>query len=68
MTKLTKIKEIRLKNEAELRRDLAAMQEKLRTLRFKLHSQELKNPKELHALRKDIAKFQTILKEKSLAK
>lgn len=63
-----KIKDIRLKNEAELQRDLSAMQEKIRELRFKLHSQELKNPKELHHLRKDIAKFKTILKEKSLAK
>jgi len=63
-----KVKEIRLKNETELQRDLAAMQEKIRELRFKLHSQELKNPKELHKLRKDIAKVQTILKEKALAK
>jgi len=66
--KTTKIKEIRTKNDAELKRDLAAMQEKMRELRFKLHSQELKNPKELNVLRKNIAKTLTILKEREVAK
>lgn len=63
-----KIKEVRLKNAAELKRDLSAMREKVRELRFKLHAQELKNPKELGRLRKDIAQIQTILKEKETVK
>ena len=63
-----KIKELRAKNSAELTKDLSAMQEKIRALRFKLHAQELKNPKEIKHLRRDIAKIQTLLKEQSLAK
>lgn len=59
--------ELRGKNDAELRRDLKAQQEKMRGLRFGLHSQELKNPKEINRLRKDIARLHTILKEKAKA-
>ena len=59
-----KIKDIRANNQATLVKDLAAAREKMRQLKFKLHSQELKNPKEIMALRRDIAKIMTILKEK----
>lgn len=58
-----KAKEIRTKQAAEMQRDLTAMREKLRELRFKLHSQELKNPKEIAALKKDIARTMTIINQ-----
>lgn len=63
-----KIKEIRLNNEAQLIKDLAAMQEKMREMKFKLHSQELKNTKQINGLRKDIARILTVIKEKMGAK
>ena len=60
-----KIKELRLKNDNELIRDLAAMQEKVRELNFKLHAQELKNTKEIAGVKKDVARVMTILKERT---
>jgi ribosomal protein L29 len=59
-----KVKEIRTNNSATLVKDLASMREKMRALKFKLHSQELKNPKEILKLRRDIAKTITVIKEK----
>ena len=58
-----KVKELRQKNNAELQKELSAMQERLRVLRFKLHSQELKNPKEINLIKKDIARTLMILGE-----
>lgn len=58
-----KAKEIRLKTPAELHKDLSALREKMRQLRFKLHSKEQKNLLELSAVKKDIAKILTIIKE-----
>jgi ribosomal protein L29 len=58
-------KEIRLKAGAALEADLTAMREKLRSLRFKLHGQELKNKREVANVRKDIARTMTIIKEKA---
>ena len=42
------------------------IQEKLRSLRFKLHGQELKNKREVANVRKDIARTMTIINEKSV--
>jgi large subunit ribosomal protein L29 len=58
------IKELRAKKDAELQKDLAALQEKSRELRFKMFSQEVKNVKEVSAVRKTIAKINTILAER----
>lgn len=58
-----KTKELRLKTIAELEKDLAALREKARHLRFKLSAQELKNTKELKEAKKDIAKILTMIKE-----
>jgi large subunit ribosomal protein L29 len=59
-----KIKELRLKKDAELHTDLAALQEKTRELRFKMFSQEVKNVKESSAIRKTIARIKTLLTER----
>lgn len=58
------IKELRAKNENELIKDLAALQEQVREVRFKLGSQEVKNVKVSVGLRKDIARIKTILTER----
>ena len=60
-----KIKELKQKNDAELTLDLAALQEKLREMRFKIFSQELKNSKQINETRKTIARIYTLLKERS---
>ncbi len=58
------IKEIRAKKDAELQKDLAALQEKGRELRFKMHSQEVKNVKEFSGIRKTIARIHLVLGER----
>ncbi len=62
-----KIKELRLKTDAELRSDLEMLREKTRAMRFKILSQEAKNVKEVWAIKKDIAKILTLLRERELA-
>ena len=59
-----KIKELRLKKDAELHKDLAALQEKTRELRFRMFSQEVKNVKESSAVKKTIARIKTLLTER----
>lgn len=58
------IKELRLKKDAELQKDLAALQEKSRELRFKMFSQEVKNVKEISGVKKTIARIMTLLSER----
>lgn len=58
------IKELRLKEAAELRamhRDLA---KQLDDLNFKTHQGQLKNVREIRVVKKDIAKVLTALNEK----
>ena len=61
-----KIKELKQKTDAELMLDLAALQEQVRELRFKIFSQELKNHKQVNETRKTIARIHTLLKQRSL--
>ncbi len=61
------IKDLRAKNDAELVKEIQALQEQTRELRFKLHSQEVKNVKAVAVVRKDIARIQTILSERESA-
>ena len=58
------IKEIRAKKDAELAKDLAALQEKSRELRFKMLSSEVKNVKEITGIKKTIARIQMVLAER----
>ncbi len=58
------IKEIREKKDAELEKDVAALQEKSRELRFKMSSQEVKNLKEKSGVRKEIARIKTVLAQR----
>lgn len=54
-------KELTTKNAAELAKLLAASQEKLRELRFKDSSKQLKNVREIRAVRQRIAQISTLL-------
>lgn len=55
------IKELRAMSPSELNKQLSVLREKVRDLRFKIHSKEVKNNHMLTATRKDIARILTIL-------
>jgi large subunit ribosomal protein L29 len=61
-----KAKELRQKNEVELRKELGIARKKLRELRFKAALKQLKNHREIPFLKKDIARVILILQEKAL--
>lgn len=59
-----KIRELRQKSEKELQQALISLRDKLRELRFNLAGGKVKNIKEIHQTKKDIARVLTLLKEK----
>lgn len=59
------IKELKAKNDAELQKDLAVLQEQSREMRFKLNSGELKNHSELSKTKNTIARILTVLRQRS---
>jgi len=63
-----KIKEVRQKSDKELQKLLATLRDKLRDLRFKTASKQLKNYKEMEQIKKDVARISTVMKERKLAK
>jgi len=56
-----KIRELKQKSNAELRKTLIDLRDKLRELRFNLAGGKVKNIKEIHQIKKDIAKILTLL-------
>lgn len=62
-----KATEIRQMSTQEIRERLAEDQETLTTLNFQLASAQLANTAQLPLLRKDLARMQTILKERELS-
>ena len=59
-----KVKELRMKKDAELKKTIGTLREKLRVLRFELAAGKVKDVRAIRQDRKDIAKILTILKEK----
>lgn len=59
-----KIRELRQKTEKELSKTLIDLRDKLRELRFNLAGGKVKNIKEIHQTKKDIARVLTLLYEK----
>ena len=59
-----KIRELRQKSEKELQGTLISFRDKLRELRFNLAGGKVKNIKEIHQTKKDIARVLTLLNEK----
>jgi len=59
-----KIVELRQKSKGELEKVLADNRERLRQLRFDLAAGKVKNVREIHLLKKDIARILTLLKQK----
>ena len=62
-----KFKELKEKSPAELNRLLKAGREKLRDLRFRVASKQLKNVREVREEKKTLARIETLLKAKSEA-
>jgi len=63
-----KLQEIREKTLEEVKDDLLAAQENLRTLRFQLVTSQLENTSLIGIAKKDIAKLHTVIKENELGK
>jgi len=60
------IQELRQKTEEELKKFLSEIRDRSRVLKFDLASGKVKNVREIRAVRKDISRTITILKEKKL--
>jgi large subunit ribosomal protein L29 len=61
-----KPKEIRDLAPAEIETKLRATRDKLLQLRLKKHTGQIEKPHQLRVLRKDIARLETILREKKV--
>jgi large subunit ribosomal protein L29 len=59
--------EIRDLSDAEIQERIGQIQEELFRLRFRAATQELENPALLRQLRRDLARFKTILHQRELA-
>lgn len=58
--------EIRKMDPAELARELESARKELFNLRFRLSTRQLTNYREIRAVRKKIARIQTVMREKEL--
>lgn len=58
-----KIKELRQKSKKELNQTLISLRNKLRESRFNLAGGKVKNIKEIHQIKKQIARVLTLLNE-----
>jgi large subunit ribosomal protein L29 len=58
-----KATELRKKDRKELERQVTELRHKMDDLRFQLAAKSLKNVKELHETKRDIARILTIIKE-----
>ena len=66
MKRSAQMKELREKQDSELRFDVVQKQKELFELRFKSSSEGLANPSRISALRREIARLKTMLHEREL--
>ncbi len=62
-----KVQEIRKMSNQDLHKKLAELRDSVREFRFKIGSKEVKNNRQMHLLKKDVARILTILGEKKNA-
>ncbi|MHB0875890.1 MAG: 50S ribosomal protein L29 [Anaerolineae bacterium] len=62
-----KAKELRQRNDVELRKSIDDARQELFNLRFQAASGQLADAHRMRAVRKDIARIETLLKERQLA-
>ncbi|MDD5490161.1 MAG: 50S ribosomal protein L29 [Candidatus Moranbacteria bacterium] len=60
-----KIKDIREKNQKELKRNLSEIRNKLTKMKFDISGKQMKNHREIRKIKKDIAMILTHLREGS---
>ncbi|HPE37890.1 MAG TPA: 50S ribosomal protein L29 [Bacillota bacterium] len=58
-----KVDEIRSKSTEEIQKEIVALKEELFKLRFQHATNQLENPQRLGAVKRDIARAKTILRE-----
>jgi large subunit ribosomal protein L29 len=63
-----KASELRLKNEAELEKELLDLRKAQFSLRMQMATQQLSNNSQIGKVRKDIARVKTLQREKAAAK
>ena len=66
MKRSAQMKELREKQDSELRFDVVQKQKELFELRFKSSSEGLANPSRISALRREIARLKTMLHDREL--
>jgi len=66
VVKLMKVNEIRQMTDQELNHELLDLKNELFNLRFQLSTGQLDNPMRIKAVRKDIARVKTIIREREL--
>lgn len=62
-----KIKDIINKKDDALKKDIEDLKKKLQEIRFKLSVREEKNVKSVKPIKRDIARIETILREREIA-
>jgi large subunit ribosomal protein L29 len=66
MKKTGNLKELREKEDSELRFDIGTLGRELFDLRFKSSSEGLANPSRIRAIRREVARIRTLLREREL--
>ena len=61
-----KLSEVRQKQDDDLRRDIAAAEKDIWTMRFQRGSEKVADPSRIRHLRKDVARMRTVLREREL--
>jgi len=64
---INKMKELRQKEDKELRLDLSKLKKELFDLRFQSSTEKLTNPSRISQIRKEVARLNTLLRESELA-
>lgn len=59
------LKEMRQKEDKELRLDLSQLRKELFDLRFQSTTEKLSNPSRIRQIKKDVARIHTILRERA---
>jgi large subunit ribosomal protein L29 len=59
--------ELRERSDDELRKSLSDLEEQLFKLRFQKSTGQIENPQKIREVRKDIARVETVLKERRMA-
>ena len=60
------VEEIRALSDSEIEKQLEASHKELFDLRFRLSTRQLVNHREVHRVRKEIARLKTIIRERGL--